>query len=369
MLSSTQFYEVAGNMHMHTPYSDGEGSHAHIAESAIRAGLEYVIVTDHNVLIQGVEGYYGSDDSGYTLLLTGEEIHDQQRSPQTNHMLVYGTDCELAAFAPDPQRLINAVNDANGLCFLAHPDDRPLHMVREPGIPWETWEVNNFTGLEIWNFMSSVKDLINQGKRSTVMAIFQPETMMRGPNPETLARWDALTSAGRRIVGIGNADAHGTTYRVGLLEHKLYPYDFLFACVNTHLLLNEPMSGAFFRDRKLIYRALRAGRAFIGYDLIGSTRGFRFSAHGSSGAASMGDSLKLGAGVTLQAIAPERSSIRLLRNGKVIASADNRENLTVTAHFGGAYRVEVSKSYRGQDRTWILSNPIYIEDSTYTVRK
>ena len=36
---------------MHTPYSDGEGSHAQIAIAAQQAKLNFVVVTDHNVLV------------------------------------------------------------------------------------------------------------------------------------------------------------------------------------------------------------------------------------------------------------------------------------------------------------------------------
>ena len=43
-------YELAGNLHMHTPCSDGEKYHAAIAEDAIKAGLDFVIVTDHTTI-------------------------------------------------------------------------------------------------------------------------------------------------------------------------------------------------------------------------------------------------------------------------------------------------------------------------------
>jgi len=79
----------------------------------------------------------------------------------------------------------------------------------------------------------------------------------------------------------------------------------------------------------------------------------------------MGDSLKLGSGVTLQALAGARSHIKLIRHGKVVAEAHNRENLTYTAQQGGAYRVEVWRTFKGRARAWILSNPIYLEDATY----
>ncbi|RLC61355.1 MAG: hypothetical protein DRI80_08940, partial [Chloroflexota bacterium] len=109
-------YEYVGNPHVHTPYSDGEALHAEVAQAAAKAGLDFVIVTDHNVWVDGVEGYYDK-----VLLLVGEEIHDVRRRPQANHLLVYNAEAELAPLASDPQGLIDEVNRRGGFCYLAHP--------------------------------------------------------------------------------------------------------------------------------------------------------------------------------------------------------------------------------------------------------
>ena len=39
--------EILVNLHMHTTYSDGTGTHAELAQAAIQAGLDAIIVTDH----------------------------------------------------------------------------------------------------------------------------------------------------------------------------------------------------------------------------------------------------------------------------------------------------------------------------------
>ena len=49
-------HEIILNLHMHTRYSDGAGTHADIATAAMKAGLDAVIVTDHNVLVNGPAG-------------------------------------------------------------------------------------------------------------------------------------------------------------------------------------------------------------------------------------------------------------------------------------------------------------------------
>ncbi len=360
---TNNLYEYVGNLHMHTTYSDGEGSHADIARAAQIAGIDFVIVTDHNVLVQGVEGYYGDDSNGYVLVLTGEEVHDQARNPQCNHVLVYGAEMEVAQCATDLQGLIDAVNAAGGLGFIAHPNDPPLDNWNEPAIPWADRQVERFAGLEIWNYMSNFKGLLTS-RRRTLRAAFRPEEMIVGPEPETLVLWDKLLDEGRRVVGIGNSDAHAITYRFGPLSHVVFPYDFLFNCVNTHVLLSQPLTGNVQDDKAALYRAIAMGNCFIGYDIPGNTRGFRFSAHGQHGTTIMGGSIRLGPGVTLQALAPARCHIKLIHKGKVIAESRGRENLTYTAQATGAYRVEVWQDFMGQERAWIFSNPIYIEETS-----
>ena len=72
--------EYVAALHMHTTYSDGEFSHAQVAEAAMRAGLDCLWVSDHNVWVKGPERYYKNKDRKI-LLLVGEEVHDAARQP------------------------------------------------------------------------------------------------------------------------------------------------------------------------------------------------------------------------------------------------------------------------------------------------
>lgn len=353
--------ELVGNLHMHTPYSDGHAYHAQIAGMAREVGLDFVIVTDHNVLVNGVQGYYGNKDEGYVLLLCGEEVHDRHRLQQNNHCLVYNVNKEMANHASNPQALIDAVNEANGMTFLAHPFDTAISWMRNgSSIEWESWEVDGFTGLEIWNYMSVFKETATS-PLATVRSVFRPEDAVVGPRQATLDKWDELLASGKRIVGIGNSDAHGQRFGIGFVSHTVFPYDFLFHCVNTHLLLPTSLSGNVEADSQAIYKALGNGNAFISYDLVGDARGFRFTAQGMQGTAIMGDAISLSGGLTLQVVVPKRSRIKLIRHGEIIAEENNVENLTFNARESGAYRVEVWHPYRNRERCWILSNPIYVE--------
>ena len=358
-------YEYVGNLHIHTPYSDGEHYHQAVADAALLVGLDFITFTDHNVWVAGIEGYYGDDERAFVLVLSGEEVHDRTRLPQCNHVLVLGAESEVAGHAHDLSSLIEAVTQAGGLSFIAHPDDRGVDWLGEQSIPWTDRYVTGFTGLEIWNYMSRFKDFL-PGRYRAIRNVFQPEDVMIGPSPDTLQLWDTLLEMGHRVVGIGGADAHGTRVTMGPLSHIVFPYDFLFSSVNTHILTKTPLTGDCEYDKTLLYEALREGRAFIGYDIPGNTRGFRYTAQGQNSAVIMGERIHLGHGVTLQALAPARAHIRITRCGEVVAEEKNAENLTHVVREPGPYRAEVFKTFRGLERTWILSNPIYVNPNPGT---
>lgn len=362
--------EVAGNMHIHTRYSDGYQWHDAVATAAIEAGLDFIIVTDHNVWVRGVEGYY-QRDNGRVLLMTGEEIHNVRRQPQASHLLVYNAGTELAPYAADPQQLIDETVSRGAYCFLAHPFERDLPLINSPDLGWHDWDIEGFTGLEIWNYMSSVKNAIADRldelpiRNRLLDALFglrlalQPEATVVGPERKTLALWDEFLARGMRVAAVGNADAHGTPMSLGPIKREIYPYDFLFRAVNTHLLLPRDLNGDIDHDRALILRAIGRGQSWVGYDMAHTTKGFRFTVQGER-RGYMGDEMVLGTGATLQISAPARCRIRLIRHGELVAHAEQATNLTYVPAEPGAYRVECLIPYMGRERGWIFSNPIYL---------
>lgn len=350
--------EIVVNLHMHTRYSDGSGTHKDIAQAAMQTGLDVVIVTDHNVLVQGVEGYYRFG-STRVLLLVGQEVHDQDRDPQKNHLLVFNTNRDLSTLADDPQALINGVRDAGGICFIAHPNDPAAPVFNETDISWEAWEVQNYTGIELWNGLSELKTVVPT-KLHGFFHAFLPQFIGRQPISETLQRWDELLATGRRIVAIGGSDAHAMNMHMGPMHRVIFPYTFHFKTVNTHVLIPEPLTGDVFTDKKMIYAALAEGHCFIGYDLPASTRGFTFKAKSLTQSAIMGDTLPAKGGVTLQAHVPRPAEIRMLKDGQQVGVWRNARAATHIATEPGVYRVEVFINYLGQKRGWIYSNPIYV---------
>lgn len=351
-------HEVIVNLHMHTRYSDGSGLHKEIASAASKTDVDAVIVTDHNILVDGFEGYY-KEKRRKILMLIGEEVHDQARDPQKNHLLVFNANREMATYADDPQNLINQVRESGGLAFLAHPNDPEAKAFNETDISWEDWSVRNYTGIELWNALSELKTVVPTKLHGAFYAFF-PAFVASQPLAETLAKWDELLSKGDKVVAIGGSDAHALHMSMGLLHRVIFPYEFHFRCVNTHALLSEPLSGEAARDKSLIYDALAHGRCFIGYDLPAPTRGFRFTAQGRDGSVSMGAELPAKFGVTLQAKLPSNADVRLLKDGRVIQTWKNKLSCTHITTEPGVYRIEAHRRHLGKHRGWIYSNPIYV---------
>jgi hypothetical protein len=351
--------EVIVNLHMHSRYSDGSGTHKDIAQAGFRAGVDVVIVTDHNVLVQGFEGYY-KEKNKRLLMLIGEEIHDQKRDPQKNHLLAFGAGRELATFADDPQLLIDQVREAGGICFIAHPDDPAAPAFNETDISWEAWDVDGYTGIELWNALSELKTIIPTKLHAAFYAFF-PAFVAHHPLPSTITKWDELLSNGLRVVAVGGSDAHALKLHMGPIGRVIYPYEFHFRTVNTHVLTSQPLCGDVKVDKQLIYEAMAEGRCFVGYDLGTSTRGFRFTAQGKDNkSVVMGEEIAAKGGVTLQAALPKMAEIRLMKDGAVLQTWTNQISCTHITTEPGVYRVEAHRNYLGKKRGWIYSNPIYV---------
>lgn len=348
------YREYVGNPHVHSVYSDGEATYGQIAAAASAAKLNFVIVTDHNVRPEGLEGYRDQ-----VLVLSGEELHNVRAQPQANHLLVYGADHELAPYAfGSTQTLIQRARRQGGACYIAHPIERssPIR-TGLAAIPWSVWPPTGIQGIELWNYMSEFKGLLWSQLVALIYAL-KPEWGIRGPYRATLRLWDELLSQGHRIGALGGADAHGTAYRMGPIRRRVFPYDYLFRCVNTHILTKSTLTGDLEEDKSLIYEALEAGRTWVGYDLPHSTRGFRCIAESGSSTATPGEALRRLGAVTVNIALPAPGEIRLLRDGKLIRRVVG-QTLKYTSVEAGVYRVEVYRRFVGRKVGWIFASPIY----------
>jgi hypothetical protein len=349
----SMLYERRGNLHIHTTLSDGTGTHAEVARAARRAGLDWLIITDHNAMALTEQAWRDG-----VLLLVGQELHDPAQ-PLRNHLLVFGADRDLAASASDLGVAMAQAHAAGGQCFVAHPYEHSGAFTDEPEINWERWDlVGQAQGIELWNYMSEFKARLPNALAAMLLALW-PKLGIRGPFSETLAKWDELLAQGP-CVGLGGSDAHAGEYSLGPVRRRLFSYEHLFRAVNTHALVEGEWAGESAADGARVLAALAAGRCYVAYDALRDAAGFGFELRTLAGiTCHMGGAALSQPGAQFVVRAPARARLELLRDGKPIAAMPGRE-LVHRVTQPGVYRAVASRRYAGRWRTWIIANPIRV---------
>lgn len=346
-----------GALHIHTVYSDGSGTYPEVTEAARQAGVDFIVVSDHDTLQALRDGHEGWHDG--VLTLVGVEI-----TTDVGHYLVMDVPADFTWPGRDAQGVIDAVRAAGGLGFIAHPIIRT---------PWRDWSVTGVTGMEIVNQSSLVHRYFSNdpvvaidlavrtivSKSSTELLQYVTQTRLN----DKMARWQQEIRARGRMVAIGSVDAHAL---LGLGFTRLYlpSYKDSFSTIQTHVITPQPFSGDIAVDRVAVYDALRQGHCYVVYALRGDALGFWFAADNGTRTAIMGDELSLNTGVTLAVTLPPGSvadQLTLYRNGIALAISTEaawRTHITTP----GIYHVEVTRLVDSQRVPWITSNPIYVTD-------
>lgn len=334
--------ELVGVIHVHTRYSDGTASCADIAATANKLGLDFVIITDHNMLTARREGC--EKIWGRTWLLVGNEI-----STADGHYLTLRVNDEVAEDRP-AQQTIDAVRAQGGLGFIAHPFYAPwlFPVPREVHRNWKNWAVTGFTGLEIYDV---TEDVLEEGywllAAESVLLTRKAFFLAALDRPDAaLALWDRLGQE-RSVVGIAGNDAHGSA---GIGPWKIDPYKWIFSFVRVHLLATDTSAQG-------MYDAIERGHLFSAFDILGDASGFTVTAASPQGTALMGDTVSLAAPWILEARAPQHQHVKLhlYHNGRRIQTV-NGAALSHPMTEPGVYRVEATM----RDRPWVFANPIYV---------
>jgi hypothetical protein len=334
-------HDLACVVHLHSTYSDGTGTVKEIARAARRAKADVVLLTDHDTLAakrNGEEGWYGD-----VLLLVGEEVTPRGG----NHYLAFGIDAEIDHRPLDGAGICAAVRAAGGFGFAAHPfSEGNPRIKRARPMPFKALDSDALHGIELWSFVNDTGETIERVP-DMLRFLLAPGRALDHPPARNLRAWDELCRT-RRVVAIGGIDAHQYGKRIGpVVPLRLMSYRRSFRHIRTHVLARE-------RSREEVYAALREGRCYIAVDSIAPARGFSFEAN----------DLPMGAEAPagkrrLSVRTPSDARLRLLRDGTEIATATGR-SLEADVEEPGVYRVEAVKQSKGKERTWILSNPIYL---------
>ena len=191
---------IRGAIHVHTRRSDGTGTVDEVAAAARRAGLQFVIFTDHG------DGTRGSDTPVYrngVLCIDAVEI-----STNGGHVVALGLPQSEFPLAGEAGDVIEDIRRMGGMSIAAHPNS-PRAELR-----WNDWNAP-MDGVEWLNGDSQWRD---EEWGTLARALFTYPfrgaatlaTLLDRPD-DLLNRWDALT-ASRPVVTLAAADAHA---RVG----------------------------------------------------------------------------------------------------------------------------------------------------------
>jgi hypothetical protein len=339
-------HDLSCVVHLHSTHSDGTGTVPEIARAAARARADVVLLTDHDTLAAkrlGEEGWYGD-----VLLLAGEEVSPLRR----DHYLAFGIDTEISRRL-DACGIARAVRDAGGFGFAAHPFSEGSERFRRPGMPFGGLDCDALHGIELWNMANDAGEQL-ASIPAALRFLAMPARVLDHPPERNMRAWDELCRT-RRVVAIGGLDAHQYGKRIGpFVPVRVMSYRRSFRLVRTHVLCEAEPARELEHDRELVYDALREGRCYIAAATVGPARGFRFEAPDVS----MGGEAPAGRR-TLHARTPLPARLRLLRDGAEIAGAAGT-SLDAEVEEPGVYRVEAFRTARGRERTWIVSNPIYL---------
>ena len=347
--------DVSCVVHVHSTYSDGTATVEEIVAEAAAAGADLVMLTDHDSLAARRDGWEGRHEG--VVVLVGTEV-----SPKAGHYLALGVDREIAHAGRSAREIAEAVREAGGVGFAAHPFSRGGHMLapalaRRIVLPhgWPALDdPRGCDGIELWSLTTDAAE----GWRTPAEAIRwlrDPETAIAaGPPTEHLRRWDAL-SARRRLPALGGLDGHQPGVRVGGRVRSPLSHRSTFDLLRTHLLCERPLTGVPETDWRTVLRALRSGAAWLTCPRVAPAAGARLWGERPDGSViAMGAEAPSGR-CLLRARLPRAADLTVVRDGAPWRRS-HAAALDLEIGARGVYRVEA----RIGGRLWLLSNPVHL---------
>jgi hypothetical protein len=348
---------VRGAIHVHTRRSDGSGTIDDVAAAAARAGLQFVIVTDHG------DGTRTPDPPvvrSNVLVIDAVEI-----STWGGHVIALALPKAPYPLAGEARDVIADIARLGAFSIIAHPVND------KPSARWTEWTAP-FDGIEWLNLDSEWRDERIAALARVVLAYpfrrVESLGLLLDRSDSAMARWDVLTRR-RRVVAVAGADAHA---RVGFNADEPYrrgvsipvpTYEQLFRTFSI-ALPGVALRGNADTDAQAVIHAIRGGRVFSSVDALAARPAFSFTAASGAHRASGGDVLPVEGPVMLriQVQAPGTARVVLFKDGASLREATGSSLEHDATGQLGVYRVEVMlPNAPGQPSVpWIVSNPIYV---------
>jgi len=323
--------------------------------------LDFVVLTEHystafDTSAMTLNGSYGS-----LLFVAGNEVNS--RAGDRFLMLPGGKEAPDYRIMPSKD-VVDKVHANGGLALVAYPEK------------FDAWDTP-FDGIEVANLNTMLRgvdkpaallDYIWSGHVDRPLAIARYFKRQ----DDNLRRFDEV-AAKRHIVLTAGLDAHSAigfhVFGDELGDHflgvKIDPYADVFRLARLHVLSDKAL------DRDSLLASIKNGNFFVGFDVLGDSRGFAFTAESQGKVTQMGNETPstsgkenlISFGAKLRVTSPIPGRIVLIRNGESVAEVRNSTELSFDASTTGEYRVEVYREGLGADFDnipWILSNPIYV---------
>ncbi|HYH96836.1 PHP domain-containing protein [Hyalangium sp.] len=243
-----------GAFHVHTTRSDGRGTVEEVAAAARKAGLQFVLLTDHNDFTPREPVFQDG-----VLMIPAVEI-----STSTGHLVAFGMQTPLEG-PRARQEGVSAVEAAGGVSVLAHP-------VQEKN-PWRDPEgARRARGFELYSADTFFRDALRSPFSRLIPAVgasfsnsLHGVMLLVTPQPASTERLLELARERPRLA-LCSHDAHG------------WPrYGDVFRALALYLppgALPEPLSTEPRTAASQVVRALSSGQAVCAFRGLGEPTGF-----------------------------------------------------------------------------------------------
>ena len=354
---------AVGVWHVHSSRSDGSGSVEEIAAAAARAGLDFVVPTDHG------DGTRPPDPPRYVhdvLIIDAVEINTE-----SGHLVALNLHGPSSyPLAGDVRDVLDDVHRLGGWAVAAHPDSP------RPNLRWRG-QLTGVDGVEWLNVDSewrshTATEIAATALRSPIRGPEAIASLFRAPSPG-LARWDGMQRT-RPVVGLAAVDAHA---RLGADDAsslwgraaslKFPSYATLFRTVVQAVPLTGVRTGSAAADAQAVLDALRNGRSYsIVRAYVEPFPSLEFSVTTPRmERIGIGGHVPPGVAGELVAEIPGMPSTRIdvLRDGRIAKSGHGRIEFDAPGT-PASYRVEAYVP--GHRVPWLVTNSIYFdrEDAT-----
>jgi len=355
--TNPNFTEYKGIIHAHTNLGGhSTGRFEELVYASNANDLDFVLMTEHYSQMFDTASLTLNGVYGKTLFVGGNEI---DTSDADRFLMIPGSADAFGLAKVPTASVIDKLHAENRLALVTYPETLKSADA-------------NFDGIEVFSLYTASKQL------NPFITFFDliwsgysyPELVFASnfKRPEdNLAKYDA-TAARRKTSLFAGTDAHSN---VGFhifgddaghkwIDLKLDRYATMFGIVRMHLLAakDAPLT------RESLIATVKQGRFFTGFDSIGDTAGFMFTAESGSDRKQMGDEVPLASAASFKVFSPAAAHIVIFKNGVKFAEDLNVTEMSSKPDGPGEYRVEVYQNALGtpfDTMPWIISNPIYVK--------